>query len=50
MAIVEREGLAQTSDPAAIEALVDGVLTANRKSLPIYEAGKTNVPDFSSVR
>ncbi len=28
-AIVEREGLAQTSDPAAIEPLVDEVLAAN---------------------
>ena len=31
-AIVEREGLAQTSDPAAVEKFVDEVLAANEKS------------------
>ncbi len=45
-AIVEREGLAQTSDPAAIEKFVDDVLAANEKSVGEYKAGKTNVIGF----
>jgi len=46
VAIVDREGLAQTSDPAAIEALVDGVLTANPAVVADFRAGKTNVAGF----
>ncbi len=45
-AIVEREGLAQTSDPAAIEKFIDDVLAANEKSVTDYRAGKTNVMGF----
>ncbi len=45
-AIVEREGLAQTSDPAAIVAFIEQVLTANEKSVTDYKAGKTNVMGF----
>jgi len=46
VAIVDREGLAQTSDPDAIEALVDGVLTANPAVVADFRAGKTNVAGF----
>jgi aspartyl-tRNA(Asn)/glutamyl-tRNA(Gln) amidotransferase subunit B len=46
VAIVEREGLAQTSDPAAIETLVDEVLTANPSVVADYRAGKSNVAGF----
>ena len=45
-AIVEKEGLAQTSDPAAIEKFVDEVIAANEKSVADYKAGKTNVMGF----
>jgi aspartyl-tRNA(Asn)/glutamyl-tRNA(Gln) amidotransferase subunit B len=45
-AIVEREGLAQTSDPAAVERFVDQVLAANEKSVNEYRGGKTNVMGF----
>jgi aspartyl-tRNA(Asn)/glutamyl-tRNA(Gln) amidotransferase subunit B len=45
-AIVEREGLAQTSDPAAVERFVDAVLAKNEKSVSDYRAGKTNVMGF----
>jgi aspartyl-tRNA(Asn)/glutamyl-tRNA(Gln) amidotransferase subunit B len=45
-AIVEREGLAQTSDPAAVEKFIDQVLGANEKSVNEYRAGKTNVMGF----
>jgi aspartyl-tRNA(Asn)/glutamyl-tRNA(Gln) amidotransferase subunit B len=45
-AIVEREGLAQTTDPAAIERFVDEVLAANEKVVADYKAGKTNVMGF----
>ncbi|MEO9170141.1 MAG: Asp-tRNA(Asn)/Glu-tRNA(Gln) amidotransferase subunit GatB [Candidatus Baltobacteraceae bacterium] len=44
--IVEREGLAQTSDPGAIANFVDEVLSANEKSVADYKAGKTNVMGF----
>jgi aspartyl-tRNA(Asn)/glutamyl-tRNA(Gln) amidotransferase subunit B len=44
--IVEREGLAQTSDPAAVERFVDEVLAANEKVAAEYRAGKTNVMGF----
>ena len=45
-ALVEKESLAQTSDPAAIQAFVDEVLAANEKSVADYKAGKTNVMGF----
>ncbi len=45
-AIVEREGLAQTSDPTAIVTFIEQVLTANEKSVTDYKAGKTNVMGF----
>ncbi|HEY1428343.1 MAG TPA: hypothetical protein VGF18_02140, partial [Candidatus Tumulicola sp.] len=45
-AIVEREGLAQTSDPAAVEKFVDEVLAANPNVVADYRAGKTNVTGF----
>lgn len=45
-AIVEREGLAQTTDPSAIERFVDEVLAANQKIVADYKAGKTNVMGF----
>jgi aspartyl-tRNA(Asn)/glutamyl-tRNA(Gln) amidotransferase subunit B len=44
--IVEREGLAQTSDPSAIERFVDEVLSANPAVVADYQAGKTNVMGF----
>lgn len=44
--LVEREGLAQTSDPAAIEAFVVDVLAANEKSVNDYRAGKANAMGF----
>jgi aspartyl-tRNA(Asn)/glutamyl-tRNA(Gln) amidotransferase subunit B len=45
-AIVEKEGLAQTSDPKAIEKFVDDVIAANEKVVADYKAGKTNVAGF----
>ncbi len=45
-AIVEREGLSQTSDPAAVETFVDDVLAANPNIVAEYRAGKTNVAGF----
>ncbi len=45
-AIVEREGLAQTSDPAAIVSFIEAVLAANEKSVTDYKAGKTNIMGF----
>jgi len=45
-ALVEGEGLAQTSDPAAIEGFVDDVLAANPGVVADYRAGKTNVGGF----
>ncbi|HEY1977300.1 MAG TPA: Asp-tRNA(Asn)/Glu-tRNA(Gln) amidotransferase subunit GatB [Candidatus Baltobacteraceae bacterium] len=44
--IVQAEGLAQTSDPAAIEKFVDDVIAANEKVVADYKAGKTNVGGF----
>ncbi|MBC5816256.1 MAG: Asp-tRNA(Asn)/Glu-tRNA(Gln) amidotransferase subunit GatB [Candidatus Eremiobacteraeota bacterium] len=44
--IVEKEGLAQTSDPGAIDGFIDGVLAANEKSVADYKGGKTNVMGF----
>jgi len=45
-AIVEKEGLAQTSDTGEIERLVDGVLATNEKAAADYKAGKTNILGF----
>ena len=45
-AIVEKDGLAQTSDPGAIDGFIDEVLAANEKSVADYKAGKTNVMGF----
>jgi aspartyl-tRNA(Asn)/glutamyl-tRNA(Gln) amidotransferase subunit B len=45
-AIVEREALAQTSDPATLERFVDEVLAANETVAADYRAGKTNVIGF----
>jgi aspartyl-tRNA(Asn)/glutamyl-tRNA(Gln) amidotransferase subunit B len=39
-AIVEREGLTQTSDTGAIEAAVDGILATNADKVAQYRAGK----------
>jgi aspartyl-tRNA(Asn)/glutamyl-tRNA(Gln) amidotransferase subunit B len=46
VAIVEREGLAQTSDRATIERFVEDVLVANPAVVAEYKAGKTNVAGF----
>ena len=45
-AIVEKEGLAQTSDPTAVAKFIDEVLAANEKSVSDYKAGKSNVMGF----
>jgi aspartyl-tRNA(Asn)/glutamyl-tRNA(Gln) amidotransferase subunit B len=45
-AIVEREGLAQTTDRATIERFVHDVLAANEKVAAEYRAGKSNVMAF----
>jgi aspartyl-tRNA(Asn)/glutamyl-tRNA(Gln) amidotransferase subunit B len=39
-AIVEREGLKQTSDTGAIDAVIAGILTANADKVAQYKAGK----------
>jgi aspartyl-tRNA(Asn)/glutamyl-tRNA(Gln) amidotransferase subunit B len=45
-AIVEREGMRQISDAAALEKIVDEVLAANPKQVEQYKAGKTAVAGF----
>jgi aspartyl-tRNA(Asn)/glutamyl-tRNA(Gln) amidotransferase subunit B len=45
-AIVEREGLAQTSDPAAVGGFVDAVIAANAQSATDFRAGKENALKF----
>jgi len=45
-AIVEKEGLAQTSDAGAIEKFVDEVLAANEKAVADFKSGKTNILGF----
>ncbi len=45
-AIVEREGLGQISDAAALEAMIDEVLAANPKELEQYRGGKTKLLGF----
>jgi len=44
--IVEKEGLAQTSDTGEIEKFVGEVLAANEKAVSDYKAGKTNILGF----
>jgi aspartyl-tRNA(Asn)/glutamyl-tRNA(Gln) amidotransferase subunit B len=45
-AIVEKEGLAQTSDTGEIQKFVDEVLAANEKAVADYKSGKTNIMGF----
>ena len=45
-AIVESEGLAQTSDRATIERFVDDAISANPSVVAEYKSGKTNVAGF----
>ena len=45
-AIVEKEGLAQTSDAGEIERFVADVLAANEKAVADYKGGKTNILGF----
>jgi aspartyl-tRNA(Asn)/glutamyl-tRNA(Gln) amidotransferase subunit B len=45
-AIVQADGLAQVSDPAAVGAFVDAALAANPKSVADFAAGKENALKF----
>ena len=45
-AIVEKEGLAQTSDTGEIEKFVAEVLASNEKAVADYKSGKTNILGF----
>jgi len=45
-AMVEKDGLAQVSDPAALAGFVDEVLAANAKSALDFKAGKENALKF----
>lgn len=45
-AIVEKEGLAQTSDTGEIEKFVDDVLAGNEKAVADFKSGKTNIMGF----
>jgi aspartyl-tRNA(Asn)/glutamyl-tRNA(Gln) amidotransferase subunit B len=45
-AVVEKEGLAQVSDPGAVAGYVDDVLAANAKSVEDFKAGKENALKF----
>ena len=45
-AIVEREGLAQSTDTGEMEKFVDDVIAANEKAAADYRAGKTNILGF----
>jgi aspartyl-tRNA(Asn)/glutamyl-tRNA(Gln) amidotransferase subunit B len=45
-ALVEKQGLTQISDPAAIEAMIDQVLQAHPQELEQYRAGKTKLQGF----
>jgi aspartyl-tRNA(Asn)/glutamyl-tRNA(Gln) amidotransferase subunit B len=45
-AIVESEGLAQTSDSATIERFVDEVMISHEKAAAEFKAGKSNVVGF----
>ena len=44
--IAEREGLKQTSDTGAIEAVIDGVLAANEDKVADYRGGKDKLFGF----
>jgi aspartyl-tRNA(Asn)/glutamyl-tRNA(Gln) amidotransferase subunit B len=44
--VVAREGLAQVSDPAAVDAFVREVMGAQAKSVADFKAGKENVMKF----
>ena len=44
--LVEARGMAQISDQASIDALVDGVLEANAAQLAEFRAGKTKLQGF----
>jgi aspartyl-tRNA(Asn)/glutamyl-tRNA(Gln) amidotransferase subunit B len=44
--IVDKEGLAQTSDTGEIEKFVADVLASNEKAVADYKAGKTNILGF----
>jgi aspartyl-tRNA(Asn)/glutamyl-tRNA(Gln) amidotransferase subunit B len=45
-ALVEKEGLAQTSDTGEIEKFIADVLAANEKAVADYKSGKTNILGF----
>ena len=45
-AMVEKEGLAQTSDAGEIEKFVAEVLASNEKAVVDYKSGKTNILGF----
>ena len=45
-AVVEKDGLAQVSDPSAVAGFVDDVLAANAKSVEDFKAGKENALKF----
>ena len=45
-AIVQNEGLAQTSDTGEIEKFVDEVIAANAKAVADYKSGKTNIMGY----
>jgi aspartyl-tRNA(Asn)/glutamyl-tRNA(Gln) amidotransferase subunit B len=45
-AIVEKEGLTQTSDTGEIERFIADVLAANEKAVADYKSGKTNILGF----
>jgi len=45
-AVVERKGLVQVSDTAALEKVVDEVLSANKSQVESYLSGKTQVFGF----
>jgi len=44
--IIERDGLAQVSDSAAIEEIVKKIISENPESVEKYKAGRTNVLGF----
>ena len=45
-AIVERDGLAQTSDAGLVEGFVDNVIASQSKAVADYRQGKTNILGF----
>ena len=44
--IVKEKGLEQVSDTSALQAIVDGVVANNQKSITDYKNGKTNALGF----